>query len=203
MQESPNALVLAAAYGTAADVQLLLARFGHETIDACMTPLGMNAMHVAAARGDNAMIDALVEAGTCLQRGCGEAAACILVCWSFCCCSEWGVVAVNGVLLSSVVCACLRARVHASEIGVCLLELQLCTAVTVTTPFDLRLPVGAQVHVAAEANGETPFLVAARYGHTDVLLRLLSEYESLGTVEAALTSHDSAKGEEQLFRRRT
>ena len=68
-QFQPDALVLACAYGSWNDVANLLRHFGSYTIDACMSPLGLAAIHVAVMRGSVRMVRALLEAGAVLLLG--------------------------------------------------------------------------------------------------------------------------------------
>lgn len=57
--------MLAAAYGSANDVALILKHFGSYTIDSCMHPLGLAALHIAVNRGSIRLVKILLEAGAC------------------------------------------------------------------------------------------------------------------------------------------
>jgi ankyrin repeat protein len=78
VQFQPEALVLAASYGSWHDVALLVHNFGSYTIDSCMHPLGLTALHVAVLRGSVRMVRVLLEAGECVS-GFVVAASLVLV----------------------------------------------------------------------------------------------------------------------------
>ena len=63
LQFQPDALVYAVAYGTANDVELLIKEFGTYSIDVCMNPLGLSALHMAVIKGDVATCRVLLDAG--------------------------------------------------------------------------------------------------------------------------------------------
>jgi hypothetical protein len=76
VQYQPDTLVLAAAFGTHDDVDLLLQNFGTYSIDMCMNPLGLAAVHVAVIRGNVRMVRVLLDAGVCVACWCTGRGAC-------------------------------------------------------------------------------------------------------------------------------